>query len=60
MLDSPEGVCAGQAGSEYPATSVSFSKSISLKKNTARVPLGVCFRSTARVGTSEARIDKVL
>jgi hypothetical protein len=26
MLDSPEGVCAGQAGSEYPATSVPFSK----------------------------------
>jgi hypothetical protein len=25
MLDSPEGVCAGQAGSEYPATSVPFS-----------------------------------
>jgi mannose-6-phosphate isomerase-like protein (cupin superfamily) len=26
VLDSPEGVCAGQAGSEYPATSVPFSK----------------------------------
>jgi hypothetical protein len=25
VLDSPEGVCAGQAGSEYPATSVPFS-----------------------------------
>jgi hypothetical protein len=25
MLDSPEGVCAVQAGSEYPATSVLFS-----------------------------------
>jgi hypothetical protein len=25
MLDSPEGVCAGQAGFEYPATSVPFS-----------------------------------
>jgi hypothetical protein len=25
MLDSPEGICAGQAGFEYPATSVSFS-----------------------------------
>jgi hypothetical protein len=25
MLDSPEGVCAGQAGLEYPATSVLFS-----------------------------------
>jgi len=29
MLDSPEGVCAGQAGFEYPATSVPFSISIS-------------------------------
>jgi hypothetical protein len=27
MLDSPEGVCAGQAGFEYPATSVPFSNS---------------------------------
>ncbi len=27
MLDSPEGVCAGQAQFEYPATSVLFSKS---------------------------------
>ena len=26
MLDSPEGVCAGQARFEYPATSVLFSK----------------------------------
>jgi hypothetical protein len=26
MLDSPEGVCAGQSWSEYPATSVPFSK----------------------------------
>jgi hypothetical protein len=26
MLDSPVGVCAGQARSEYPATSVPFSK----------------------------------
>jgi len=26
MLDSPDGVCAGQAGFEYPATSVPFSK----------------------------------
>src|SRR5215216_7257099 len=26
VLDSPEGVCAGQAGFEYPATSVPFSK----------------------------------
>jgi hypothetical protein len=26
MLDSPEGICAGQAGFEYPATSVPFSK----------------------------------
>jgi hypothetical protein len=26
MLDSPEGVCAGQTGSEYPATSVPFSR----------------------------------
>jgi hypothetical protein len=25
MLDSPESVCAGQAGFEYPATSVLFS-----------------------------------
>ena len=25
MLDSPEGVCAGQLGFEYPATSVLFS-----------------------------------
>jgi hypothetical protein len=25
MLDSPEGVCAGQAPFEYPATSVFFS-----------------------------------
>jgi hypothetical protein len=25
MMDSPEGVCAGQAGFEYPATSVPFS-----------------------------------
>jgi hypothetical protein len=25
MLDSPEGVCAGQVGFEYPATSVPFS-----------------------------------
>jgi hypothetical protein len=25
MLDSPEGVCAGQAGFEYPAISVPFS-----------------------------------
>jgi hypothetical protein len=25
MLDSPDGVCAGQAGFEYPATSVPFS-----------------------------------
>jgi hypothetical protein len=25
MLDSPGGVCAGQRGSEYPATSVPFS-----------------------------------
>jgi hypothetical protein len=29
MLDSPEGVCAGQPGSEYPATSVPFSKQLS-------------------------------
>jgi hypothetical protein len=27
MLDSPEGVCAGQARFEYPATSVPFSMS---------------------------------
>jgi hypothetical protein len=27
MLDSPKGVCAGQAGFEYPATSVPFSNS---------------------------------
>src|SRR4029453_187373 len=27
MLDSPESVCAGQAGFEYPATSVLFSMS---------------------------------
>jgi hypothetical protein len=26
MLDSPEGVCAGQVGFKYPATSVPFSK----------------------------------
>jgi hypothetical protein len=26
MLDSPEGVCAGQIGFEYPATSVPFSR----------------------------------
>jgi hypothetical protein len=26
MLDSPEGVCAGHVGFEYPATSVLFSK----------------------------------
>jgi hypothetical protein len=28
MLDSPEGVCAGQLGFEYPATSVLFSSSL--------------------------------
>jgi hypothetical protein len=28
MLDSPEGVCAGQARFEYPATSVLFSNSM--------------------------------
>jgi hypothetical protein len=27
MLDSPDGVCAGQAGFEYPATSAPFSSS---------------------------------
>jgi hypothetical protein len=27
MLDSPEGVCAGQVGFEYPATSIPFSNS---------------------------------
>jgi hypothetical protein len=27
MLDSPEGVCPGQAGFKYPATSALFSKS---------------------------------
>jgi hypothetical protein len=32
MLDSPEGVCAGQAGFEYPATSVPFSNYFALKK----------------------------
>jgi hypothetical protein len=26
MLDSSEGICAGQSGFEYPATSVPFSK----------------------------------
>jgi hypothetical protein len=30
MLDSPEGVCAGQAGSEYPATFVPFSNNAGL------------------------------
>jgi hypothetical protein len=28
MLDSPEGVCAGQVRPEYPATSVPFSKGV--------------------------------
>jgi hypothetical protein len=32
MLDWPEGVCAGQAGFEYPATSVLFSNKSSSQK----------------------------
>jgi hypothetical protein len=31
MLDSPEGICAGQALFEYPATSVLFSKRLELR-----------------------------
>jgi hypothetical protein len=42
MLDSPEGVCAGQAGSEYPVTSVPFSNwTIHDMASAPRVLLGV-------------------
>jgi ABC-type molybdenum transport system ATPase subunit/photorepair protein PhrA len=37
MLDSPGGLCAGQAGSEYPATSVSFSND-ELRTYVGRMP----------------------
>ena len=36
MLDSPEGVCAGQAGLEYPATSVLFSMTQVMKTDTGQ------------------------
>jgi hypothetical protein len=38
MLDSPEDVCAGQAGFEYPATSVLFSMSPYQKRHQHLTP----------------------
>ena len=51
MLDSPEGVCAGQVGFEYPATSVPFSM---CSRDTARTPLVRGWVVTASFSTVHA------
>jgi hypothetical protein len=45
MLDSPVGVCAGQARSEYPATSVPFSNSTSRDARSDYQLSGLCLHS---------------
>jgi hypothetical protein len=53
MLDSPEGVCAGQIGFEYPATSVPFSGST--PRNVDGGPQSCGAVSLSRLGRSTGR-----
>jgi hypothetical protein len=57
MLDSPEGVCPGQARFEYPATSVLFSnrKALRIEREPVRVGQGCAgqFKVAADVGAEQ-------
>jgi hypothetical protein len=56
MLDSPEGVCAGQVQFEHPATSVLFSKrlELGLRRGVVIGDVG------AGVGPEDAQVDQEL
>jgi hypothetical protein len=71
MLDSPDGVCAGQAGFEYPATSVPFSKCspergpkltdiaqiiVGLCTDSATSPLSTCTYALHAAGVKRYRV----
>ena len=53
MLDSPEGVCAGQTLFEYPATSVLLSTTA-----TGKSPTGSCGGGVGDVGFLEVAADE--